>query len=191
MFAIPLNYLRLESGFFKNQEHNTTEQNVPMDFPEFEPKIFKLFTTWVYYNTFREGVKQEDCTLEYIELVKLYQIAEKFQIIVLKNITLDSIVNLFKKYHGWVQFSLADEVYKGTVPGSPLRRLWVEFRIRGEGVEQGVPQLNSEFLTDVVERQKTMLRDAGRGVGLQPLEASDFYEIENGTGRTKKRVPFF
>lgn len=190
-FAIPLHYLSLESGFFKTQTYNNMDQNSQMDFPQFESKAFRFFTTWIYSNTFEEGKKIEECSLEFRELVKLYQIAERFQTIVLKNVTLDIMVDLFHHHNGWVQFSLADEVYKSTVPGSPLRRLWVEFRIRGEGVEQGVQQLNGEFLTDVIEHQNKIIQDTNRGVAVKALVAADFYDVEKGTGRIKERVPFF
>lgn len=162
-----------------------------MDFQEFESKSFKLFTTWIYSNTFEEGKKIEDCSIDFLGLIKLYQIAERFQAIVLKNVTLDDMINLFNQHNGWVQFGLADEVYKGTVPGSPLRRLWVEFRIRGEGVEQGFHQLNAEFLTDVIERQTQIIHDTARGIEMKPLVATDFYDVEAGSGRIKERVPFF
>ncbi|KAK2760318.1 hypothetical protein FQN54_002386 [Arachnomyces sp. PD_36] len=191
IFVIPYRYLRLESGFFRNQSGTSADQEKTLDFAEFEAKTFGVFTTWVYYNTFEEGKKQEECALDFMELIQLYQVAETFHVIVLKNVIVDRIIALFNRHNGWVQYTLANEIYRRTVRNSPLRRLWVEFRIRGEGVEQGTPDVNSTFLNDVVERQKELIQDASRGIGISPLVASDFYDVEAVTGRTKERISFF
>lgn len=189
--SIPLRSLRFECGFFRSLDITLNNIYTPMEFPDIEQKPFDLFKSWISFNTFEFGKKIEECSYDFLDLIKVYEIAEKFHSVVLKNVVIDNLVRMFYQYNAWVQYTLADEVYMRTVPGSPLRRLWIEFRIRGHGVEQGLPQLNSVFLTDVVERQREMIQDTMRGMGIRSLIAEDFYDVEADTGRIKGRVAFF
>ena len=192
IFMLHEHSLRLESGYFKKYTLEDDDKATPMKFPEIKPKIFQLFTTWMFMNTFKEGEKMEECSLEFSDLVKIYMIAEKYEIVVLKNVVVDCLVRLFKKYSGWVPMAPVEEIYGGTVPVSALRKLWVEFYIRGEVVEQGVQLYNPAFLSDVVERQKDMIHGINPKVSVgTTIDPEFFYDTEPKTGRRHGRASFF
>jgi hypothetical protein len=185
--------LLIESGNYRNYIRSDEERKDGfIKLPQFEPKYFRFFTNWMFMNILEDTKDVSECTLNFHELVKVYLIAEHFQIVVLKNVILYHLVNLFKVYHGWAPLSLEKEIYAGTRPGSGLRHLWVEFQIRGEAVEQGLQGYTEEHLRDIIARQNDMIRglDIQTGRGLE-INVDFFYETDARTGRRLERASFF
>lgn len=189
------------------------EQGV-VNLPEDEPDIFKLYLNILYYGIIpvrrmvevfvdpddpdndeiksTETITQEVRTTaseEWRELCSLYILCEKLQDTTAKNLIIDAIIDATRisRADGTNQFPIGTNVellYDGTRPGSPIRKLLVDFYVHAGSATwvEGNDSLPAEFLQDALIQMMKRKKEAKSD---SPLHyASNYHE---GPGKQGKK----
>lgn len=126
--------------------------------PTDEPKVVNLYLQWAYRNMIfsrKRTEEQRHDSDEFSLLTDAFVFGEKIQDDHFKDAVVDAIIKSASTpgkgghlyYPGAATIGRA---YEGTPPGSPLRRLMVDFWVQYGGNEWIKTDMNREFLTDLV-----------------------------------------
>ena len=107
-----------------------------------------VFVKWVYFNELYDNVGFGQDPPDWDELLDLYFIAEKWEIVVLKNLLLDVLAGHFEWAMDTCDFpcSYTKKIWSNTPPGAPLRRLWVDFYKYGISETEFQDEIKSDAL---------------------------------------------
>lgn len=153
-----------------------TERTIPM--PDDDPAVFSVYQSWLYSSRF--VTRSDDTTSatdpEYKVLVQAYILGEKLMDQNFKDSVADALVEKFQDFRHFdtslaaikrFDTSLPGLVFSSTPPGSPLRRLWLEFYFNFGAAEwvDSEPNENGTSTEFLVEFSRFSMR---RRVGTAP-----------------------
>lgn len=95
-----------------------------MMLPEDDENIFELFVEWLYHRCYelslRPTIPDEDV---FVQPVKLYVLADKYDVRSLKNLVVSKLFIAFKQHHYVPKLSTFACAYEHTAQSSPIRKL--------------------------------------------------------------------
>nr|POE90028.1 hypothetical protein CFP56_20495 [Quercus suber] len=168
-------------------------QNKCVTLPEDNFESVKLYLNFMYTGRipYKRGVNHTDaenysaaCVAELESLAYLYVFGEKYQDSKLRDAVIDAMVDMSQRGDGsgdgWHATGNAiDVIYRGTMQGSPMRRLLIQqhLQIRHRGWLQPNTTNNADFLLDLSAallvrwgEQRSKLE------AMPPIVASNYYE---------------
>lgn len=122
------------SRFFERScRQNTTQTPLSLSVRDYASEIdwdtLMVFVNWVNFNELYDNVSFTDGPPNWNDLLNLYFIADKWEIIVLKNLLLDVLVRQFEWAIETDDYPCycTKKIWSNTAPGASLRRLWIDF----------------------------------------------------------------
>lgn len=178
-FTIHESVLRPRSSFFDAAFNRRWQEGLDgkVHLPEDKPDIVKIYLQYLYSGrihiattTTFEGLRPPANLPEYLVLAELYVFGEKVQDVDFKNIIIDRFIRRMEEPISIVCCypitRTVDVIYKGTLPGSPARRLMVDTHLLRGGsrwITEHVHDHNKEFLMDLSRallKEKNSSRDS-------------------------------
>ena len=116
------------SSFFQTACNGrwTEAESGHVDLPDDNPAVFEILVYWLYTQKIDDAI----CYIysaSITMLVRLYVLADKLGIPQLKNMSIDAFVETGETRRKFPSESVVAEVWKTTMPGSPLRQVCVDF----------------------------------------------------------------
>ena len=120
-----------EAAFMGNYEEASKKS---MDLPEDDPEAFESLTQWLYFKKFaldQPGFKDSPAKAQrfYKQLACLYVAADKYNMIELKNETIDRLYGVLDEGGISPNLLLIDYIYENTTRKSQFRRLLVAWYV--------------------------------------------------------------
>lgn len=196
-------YLLAEvSKYFARSERQSTSQSpLSLCVRDFSPDIgwntLLIFLKWLYFNGLYEGDDFEDSPPAWDNILDLYFLANKWEIVILKNLLLDVLIKRFDLAMEMEEFpcDYTNKIYMNTNPEEPLRRLWIDFYKGGinSGDFQSEVQSNRLDLDFLKELSVSLIDNAyGRDGEELPYmdDASLYHSTDDATGDCCCRMRF-
>lgn len=128
------------SNYFTRLARQTKSQSpLSLSLRDFSPDIgwntLLVFLKWLYFNELYEDDDFEDSPPDWDDVLDLYFLANKWKVVILKNLLLDILVKRFDLAMEMEEFpcDYTKKIYLNTNPEEPLRRLWIDFYKGGIG----------------------------------------------------------
>lgn len=109
-------------GGFKEAQAQTIE------WPEEDPKIVKLFQTWLYSRVIEFDAKPFDGSAWFIS-IDLYAFADRYHLPALKDSVIDILFTYLLENALKIPWAVFNRIYSVTSPKAPLRRLIVDLAV--------------------------------------------------------------
>ena len=189
------------SGFFeRSSRHNTSETPLSFSVRDYVSDIdwdtLMVFVKWVYFNELYDKVGLGEDPPNWDELLDLYLIADKWEIIVLKNLLVDVLAGQFEEGYDFPCYG-TKKIWSNTAPGASLRRLWVDFYKFGISETEFRDEMKSDALDlDFMKELSLSLIIDSREVGLDSdntphfIDPSIYHVADDVTGTCCCRVRF-
>ena len=155
-------------------DSETISLNVNAFSPQLDESTLARFVNWIYRNQLYENAYEDSFSSRCGELINLYVLARRWDMTILKNVVIDSIIGCFDDLE-WLDDDgfpthYLETVYKYTAPGDPFRRLWVDlYLFNGDDSYRtylGSDTINVDLLKDLSIAQFDFIRD-GRQLGFE------------------------
>ncbi len=103
----------------------TEAENGHVNLPNDSPAVFEVLVQWLYTQRIAAAIYHNHETTM-VMLVRLYVLADKLGILELKNMSIDAFVEDGETRYVLPKEPIIQEVWKTTMPGSPLRQVCVD-----------------------------------------------------------------
>ncbi|KAI9704986.1 MAG: hypothetical protein M1836_006766 [Candelina mexicana] len=100
--------------------------HVQVNLPEDDPAVFEVLVQWLYAQKIEEAIINDDFISTSLMLVRLYLLADKLGIPRLKNISIDTFVEMFESKKLLPTEKIIAEIWKTTMAGCPFRQVCVD-----------------------------------------------------------------
>ena len=149
------------SKYFAHSARQSTSQSpLSLSVRDFSPDMrwntLLIFRKWLYFNDLYEDDDFEDSPPAWDDILDLYFLANKWEIVILKNLLLDVLIKRFDLAMEMEEFpcDYTNKIYVNTNPEEPLRRLWIDFYKGGRDggafqIEVKSNRLDLDFLKEL------------------------------------------